>query len=616
MSFVVGTAGHIDHGKTTLLRALTGIDPDRLPEERARGMTIDVGYAHLTLDDGSVIDFVDVPGHDRLIGNMLVGAGEVDAGLLVVAADDGPRAQTVEHLELIDALGIDRAVVALTKTDAVEPVRLAVTAALVRRMLAPTALAGAPIVPVSGVTGGGIDTLRTAIAALARADRPDAAPGPRLAIDRVFSVRGRGAVVTGTLRGGSIAAGDRLVLQPGGREVRVREVQVHGRPVARSAGGRTALNLAAIPAAELRRGQVLTGHGAVEASDRLLVALRRVAAVRETVPPLPADRARVRLHLGTDQVDARVGRSGREAIELVDGRVTALLRLDRPIAVAAGDQFVLRRTSPGVTAAGGVVVDPAPARGASRRRANPARIAAAVAAPRDRAARLALHGALVTGRHVDLAPDVDDTARVAALQLVADHAAAHPVGPGMRLAELRAEVGTRLRREVGVGAAGATSAGEQVVAALVGEGRLEQVGDRVLEAGRRVIGPSDAQIEAMDRLVALLDVPAPPSLAAAARAAGCSEDAVSALDRDGRIVRLGPDLAWATAAWERLARQALDAATTRPLLPAALRDATGTSRKYVLPLLEDLDRRGILTRTPAGHVPGPRAALLRAEPIA
>src|SRR6478735_4331407 len=200
MTVVVGTAGHIDHGKTTLLRALTGIDADRLPEERRRGMTIDIGYAHMALPDGSEIDFVDVPGHDRLVGNMLVGAGEIDAALLVVAADDGPRAQTREHLGLLDALGISAGVVAITKTDAVDALRLAEVRRAVQELLEPTSLAGAPSVDVSAVTGAGLEALRRELAILAASFRSTSRP-PTLAIDRAFTVRGRGVVVTGTLRG-------------------------------------------------------------------------------------------------------------------------------------------------------------------------------------------------------------------------------------------------------------------------------------------------------------------------------------------------------------------------------------------------------------------------------
>ena len=216
-SVVVGTAGHIDHGKTTLLRALTGIDADRLPEERRRGMTIDVGYAHLGLPDGRVVDFVDVPGHDRLVGNMLVGAGEIDAALLVVAADDGPNAQTLEHLELLDALGIADGLVVVTKADlAPDTDRRDALVAEVEALLARTSLARSPVLVASAQTGEGIEALRVALVALADrvAARASAAKGARLAVDRIFTVKGRGTVVTGSLRGGPIATGRRCACSP------------------------------------------------------------------------------------------------------------------------------------------------------------------------------------------------------------------------------------------------------------------------------------------------------------------------------------------------------------------------------------------------------------------
>src|SRR4051812_31918483 len=366
MSVVVGTAGHIDHGKTTLLRALTGIDADRLPEERRRGMTIDVGYAHMKLPDGTEIDFVDVPGHDRLVGNMLVGAGEIDAALLVVAADDGPRAQTLEHLALLGALEIAQAVVAVTKADVAGLDRTAEVAAASRRLLDGTSLAGSPVLTVSAPAGAGIDELRAALVDLRdRAARPgqgrSPAVGSRLGIDRVFTVKGRGVVVTGTLRGRPLSSGTTLRLVPGDRSVRVREVQVHGMPVPRADPGRTAVNLAGIDPAELHRGLVLTDDPNVVASDRLLVRL---------ATPLP-DRARARLHLGTDAVDAMVGRSGRDALDLPDGASAAIIRLATPVAVSAGDRLVLRRTGGGGRGTGGAGPRPLPARRGPRRRPAP-----------------------------------------------------------------------------------------------------------------------------------------------------------------------------------------------------------------------------------------------------
>ena len=614
MTVVVGTAGHIDHGKTTLLRALTGIDADRLPEERRRGMTIDVGYAHLDLPDGSQLDFVDVPGHDKLVGNMLVGAGEIDAALLVVAADDGPRPQTIEHLELLDALGIADGLAVVTKSDAVPSDRAADVAAATRALLDRTSLAGGPVVLVSASTGAGLDELRTALVALV--DRVLARGLPacpaRLAIDRAFTVKGRGAVVTGTLRGGPLERGMTLRLLPGGRELRVREIQVHGGTVDRVAGGgRTALNVGGVGVADLHRGMVVTaapGSGPTSSepvsTDRVLVALRAVTDLGGGAPPIPADRMRVRLHTGTEEIGAVVGRSGRDVAALPGGEVAAILRLDRPVAVVAADRFVLRRPSPGGTLAGGRFLDALPPRGVSRRRTTPERLAALAAATSDNAtatARLDLHGAL-PGNPVALAEDLVAAVRTEILTVVA---ASREWLPG---ADVRTRATANLRRLVTLAAADARAAVTSLVDALVREGRLQRDGDRLAVPGAASAGPGAETLAAMDRLESALDVAAPPSLSDAARAAGCPPDGIRALESAGRIVRLDDDLAYAADAYRRLEARAVELATAAPLAPAALRDATGTSRKYVMAILEDLDRREILRRTPAGHVPGPRAA--------
>ncbi len=296
MTVVVGTAGHIDHGKTTLLRALTGIDADRLPEERRRGMTIDVGYAHLALPDGTELDFVDVPGHDRLIGNMLVGAGEIDAAMLVVAADDGPRAQTLEHLALLDALDIRHGLAVVTKADVAGADRTEDVMVATRQMLEGTSLAGSPVIAVSAVDGSGIEELRTALLDLrdrvAADDRGGQDAGSRLSIDRVFAVKGRGVVVTGTLRGGPLESGATVRLVPGDRSVRIREVQVHGTTVPRAEPGRAAVNLAGVDGDILHRGLVLTDDDAIVASDRLLVRLDGAGPRSDACPAPPRDRRR------------------------------------------------------------------------------------------------------------------------------------------------------------------------------------------------------------------------------------------------------------------------------------------------------------------------------------
>ncbi len=629
---VIGTAGHIDHGKTALLRALTGIDADRLPEERARGMTIDVGYAHLAFDDGVELDFVDVPGHDRLIGNMLVGAGEVDAAMLVVAADDGPRPQTIEHLQLLDALGIGDGLAVVTKVDLVQPARIREVVAHVRALVAETALAGAPVLAASATSGEGLGPLRIALRALRdrvalrmASARGAAELGPhRLAVDRVFAAKGRGVVVTGTLRG-SIARGAWLRREPGGELVRVRELQVHGRPRDVHDGGRVAFNITGDVAGLLERGDVLTGASSGVGGTARLLVRHRPPALGAGGPGTPARAAaRLRLHVGTAQVDA-----GLRRVEARDD--LAALTLSAPIATFPGDRAVLREPAQGALVAGLRVLDPAPPRGVSRRRMTATRLAALSAAidrgdlERIEAARLDLHGALPPhgprasrpgSRALSLASDVHDALVAAALDAVAAQHRVSPLSPGVPLPRARAALLRRLRSLATLERQHlelATSTVTGLLDGLVADGRLARYGDTLRDPSLPGALPAEL-LAAMERLESALAVAAPPPLGEAALAAGCPPDGIRALSADGRIVRLSPDLAWSTAAYHRLAAVALERARAGPLTPAVLRDATGTSRRYVLAILEDLDRRGILQRTPEGHIPGPRAP--RAEPIA
>src|SRR2546421_3572497 len=336
MSLTIGTAGHIDHGKTWLVRALTGKDTDRLPEERERGISIDLGYAPLELPNGRQLSIVDVPGHERFVRNMVAGASGIDLFLLVVDAGEGARPQTHEHLAILRLLGIERGVVAVTKADAVDPETLELALGEVQELV-PEAEA----VAVSAKTGEGLDELRGALTRAAAGATPrHEIAATRLWIDRAFSLRGIGTVVTGTLWSGSIAAGNLLRLEPSGRKVRVRSVQVHDQPVEEAqAGQRVAVNLPAIERGELRRGDALVEPGYYPVSYRLDVVL-------DELEPVPAA---VKVHLGTADVTARVVRSGR----------FAQLRLDEPVVAARGDRVVLRT---GTTVGGGRVVDPAPPR--------------------------------------------------------------------------------------------------------------------------------------------------------------------------------------------------------------------------------------------------------------
>jgi selenocysteine-specific elongation factor len=340
MSLTVGTAGHIDHGKTWLVRALTGKDTDRLPEERERGISIDLGYAPLDLPDGRRLSLIDVPGHERFVRNMVAGATGIDLFLLVVDAAEGARPQTHEHLAILSLLGIEHGVVAVTKADAVdaETLELAVEEA---RELVP----GAEVIAVSAKTGAGLDELTAALARTADLvfQKHNVENSTRLYVDRVFSLRGIGTVATGTLWSGSIGAGDLLRAEPGGRDVRVRSVQVHDRPVERAdPGQRVAVALPGVERHDLRRGDALLARGAFATSYRLDIALEELAPI--------ADGARLHVHHGTAAVPARVVRAGEGF---------AQLRLAVPVVAARGDRVILRGET---TLGGGVVIDPAPRR--------------------------------------------------------------------------------------------------------------------------------------------------------------------------------------------------------------------------------------------------------------
>jgi selenocysteine-specific elongation factor len=344
MPLTVGTAGHIDHGKTWLVRALTGKDTDRLPEERARGISIDLGYAPLELADGRRLSLVDVPGHERFVRNMVAGATGIDLFLLAVDAGEGARPQTHEHLAVIRLLGIEHGVVAITKADAVEPelVELAVEEA---KELVP----GAAVVSTSAKTGQGLDELRTALGDLAdRVEQRDSGGSTRLFVDRVFTLRGIGTVATGTLWSGSIGEGDVLRAEPQGLEVRIRSVQVHDAPVERAeAGQRVAVSLPGVERGQLARGDALVAPHAYPVSYRLDVALEEV----EEIP----DGMRLHVHHGTAEHYARVVRAGQ----------FAQLRLASPAVAARGDRIVLRERT---TVGGGVVLDPRPPRHADEAR--------------------------------------------------------------------------------------------------------------------------------------------------------------------------------------------------------------------------------------------------------
>jgi selenocysteine-specific elongation factor len=539
----VGTAGHIDHGKTWLVRALTGKDTDRLPEEKARGISIDLGYAPLELPDGRRLSLVDVPGHERFVRTMIAGATGIDLFLLVIDAGEGARPQTHEHLAIVRLLGIDEGVVAVTKADAVdeETMELALEEA---RELVP----GAAVVAVSAKTGAGLDELGAELAAAAdrvpasRSERP-----ARLFVDRVFSLHGIGTVTTGTLWSGSLGEGDELRAEPGSLPVRIRSVQVHDRPEVRAeAGQRVAVGLPGVERTRLRRGQALIAPGTYPVSYRLDVALEELAPIK--------DGARVHVHHGTAEIPAVVRRIGDRY---------AQLRLSSPAVAARGDRVVLRGET---TLGGGVVLDPSPPRHASAERIE-----------------LIERG--------DVAATVHAPVRVATLRHVLDGepAGVERAGEWMFsrewLEELREELDRRLTAADPLDP-GIHPPAEPWAADVVPLLELERRGAKLYRPGAAAsLGERETAAAELEARLGIEPVKV--------------EDAKLALflEQQGRLVRLGDGMAVSAEAYER-ARQVLVAeceAAGRITL-ARFRDLLGIGRRAAQLLLERFDADGITRR--------------------
>jgi selenocysteine-specific elongation factor len=356
MHFIVGTAGHIDHGKTALVKALTGQDTDRLKEEKERGISIDLGFAELTLPDGKTAGVVDVPGHERFIKNMLAGAHAIDLVLFVVAADDGVMPQTEEHLDILHLLGVKSGIVVVTKVDLVDEARLAEVREEIEILTLDTALEGAPTCLVSSLTGRGIEELRAEIGrslgrvAAARSDKPF-----RMPVDRAFVMKGHGVVVTGTAIAGRIAAGEPVRILPGGEEARVRTVQVHGHETARAERGqRVALNLVGVERTDVVRGHVIVHPSITATTDRIDAWIEIRPLARK---PLP-NRRRVRLHVGTAEVMAKLVLLGGRTELAPKGKAYAQLVCEAPVVALRGDRFILRSESADRTLGGGTVIHP------------------------------------------------------------------------------------------------------------------------------------------------------------------------------------------------------------------------------------------------------------------
>ncbi len=645
-SLVIGTAGHIDHGKSALVKALTGTDPDRLKEEQERGITIDLGFAHLNLGELQVA-FVDVPGHERFVRNMLAGAGGIDAVLLVVAADESVMPQTREHFEICCLLGIERGVVVITKSDLVDADTTDLVALEVRELTANSFLANAEILPVSARTGAGLDALRLALANLAGVPLRQGRPGVvRLPVDRVFSVKGFGTVVTGTLVSGCVREGDELVVLPDGRPVRVRGLQVHGRPVARAdAPRRLALNLGAIDVAELSRGVTLSTPRALAVTRRIDARLSLLGDAR----PLRHG-SRVRVHHGTDELLGRVAvaairepnaewrriETGERAVSIPPGAEAFVrLRLERPAVLTRGDRAVIRAFSPAGTIGGSLVLDPEPLKGGVRRAATFDRfqdldihLGRPSGGPQDErfaevwlrdaglggmtAADLVRRGGLdpegaahlidnlrASGKVFDVSGRVFDAAAVSAaeVRIAAELARFHdaqPAATGMPRETLR-----------DVAAPGAPpELFEAIVRSLVVRGAVAGTDRLALPARGTTIDAGTMRArDAVERILreAGFTPPDPAALQAAVGVAPATLDhIVRLLVRERHAVRVGTLLFHADVLARLLndvkAMKAAPGQSAAELDVATFKDRYGLTRKFAIPLLEWLDRERVTRR--------------------
>jgi len=595
---VIATAGHVDHGKSALIVALTGIEPDRFEEERRRGLTIDLGYAWTTLPSGREVGFVDVPGHERFIRNMLAGVGPVRLVLFVVAADEGWKPQSEEHLQILDVLGIAGGVIALTKTDLVDADTRELATAEVRERVADSVLAAAPIVPVSARSGAGLDAL---VAALDRMVLDAPAPADarsRLFVDRVFSITGAGTVVTGTLTGSCLRVDQEVALEPGGVRTRVRSLQTH--KLAREEAchvSRVAANLTGIDRAPVRRGTVVCEPQAFRATSVADAIVRPVRGL-DRFP----ERGAFLFHAGSAEATARLRLLERRP----DGSMLVRIRTDDALVLDVLDRFVLWEAGRRSVVGGGTILDPAPPRAAT-----PEHVAylARRAAARDRAAIADLcveeAGAIRTGElavQVGMtlpSPDawqmstalLDAVADAVGTQLERAHSA-QPLAEGVPLAEVRALVASTIRS---AGGPNDPSLPDAILARLDDAGVVVRTATIVRLPGHQVeLAEHDAELERLRAAIAGDQEATPPTVKELVRT-GFDPALIDAAGRAGIVVRISPDLVLTPAVVERATTVAREHAG-EGLTVSALREALGTSRKYAVPLAEYLDAAGVTRR--------------------
>ncbi|MEA1902227.1 MAG: selenocysteine-specific translation elongation factor [Actinomycetota bacterium] len=575
---LIGTAGHVDHGKSSLIQRLTGRDPDRWAEEKRRGLTIDLGFAWTRLPSGTEVSFVDVPGHEKYLKNMLAGIEAVDIALFVVAADESWMPQSEEHLAVLDLLGVEDGVIALTKSDLVDDDLIGLASDEIREKLADTGLASARIIPMSSLDGEGVDAVAAELDRLIESVPARDTDRPRLWVDRVFSATGAGTVVTGTLLDGSLSVDDAVVIYPQGSVARTRGLQSHeSAHQTLEPGRRVAINLGGVSKDDVERGDMVGRPEEWDTSTRFLARLETARYVEDF-----SRRGAFHLHMGSLAQPAE--------IVALEG-TAAVIRTSRPIAMAVGDRFILRDTGRRLVTAGGVVLDPEP--GATRPAlesagdldptGDPDTIASALLAIRGQGSALLLSAHSLGGVPGD-SRKVGDTYisdaafeeyQTEAARLVSTEHEVHPLRVGLPVATLAERLG----------------ADQEVVDQVVTEtATLVQIGPDVAVAGREVSLPEDQLARwssARDLLEAGLDVPSEGDL-------GLDSEVIHLLIRQGELVRLGPGLVMLPSQVSSL--KEILGGMPDEFTVADFRDAAGLSRKYAVPILEWTDVEGLTVR--------------------
>jgi selenocysteine-specific elongation factor len=605
---VIGTAGHVDHGKSTLVERLTGIDPDRFEEEKRRGLTIDLGFAWMTLPSGEEVGIIDVPGHERFIKNMLAGAGGINVCLFVVAANEGWKPQSSEHLAIVDVLGVSHGVIALTKTDLVDGEMVQLAAAEIEERIASSSLAGAPIVPCSSVTGEGIDDL---IAALDRvvnaAPPPPDMARPRLWVDRVFTIAGAGTVVTGTLAGGTFSVGDEVEVLPERRRARVRTLQSHKKQVETiGPGNRVAMNLVGLERQGARRGDAVVGPKRWRATNRVDA---RLAVLPEEIAGASHELTEKGAHLmyaGSAETPVRVKLIGTRKLAVGEAGF-AQLSLRDPLPLARGDKFVLRDVGRVLTFGGGEVLDPLPEPVGRHDGDRAARLGTLAAGDDGQAAQVLLDESGIINEdelllragapaprsrragHWAISERRFEELRDETLSILREYHAAHPLEAGMPREALRAKL----------------DLATDVFDALLGQFEDVTEVETLVRVATHSVQMSHEDAAEHDRIVAQIEASgfAPPL----ARDLEGDENVVRSMVQGGDLVRIGDF--YLTRAQAQTARESVRRHIDEngPVTVAQIRDLLGTSRKYAVPLCEWLDSTGATRRHGDLRALGPRA---------